>query len=96
MEIICINDNFSEEWLKWALEHNVKHPIENKIYSIREITKHSNGKTGLLLNEINNPKVPQMGGVFELEPSFDINRFRNLDKTKIKDAEFNTNKDYAR
>jgi hypothetical protein len=77
-DVICINDTFSDEWLSWALENNVKHPIKDKVYKLRGVKRHTNGETGIYLDEIRNPQVPQMGGVFNLEPSFNKNRFTTL------------------
>lgn len=84
-KVICINDQFSPDWLSWALENNIKHPIEGKVYTIRAIKKHSNGKKGVLLDEIHNPEVDQMGGFFKLEPTFDLSRFTTLLGEPIKE-----------
>lgn len=84
-DIICVNGKFEENYRIWCIENNVKVPIEDKIYSIRDVVKHSNGATGLLLNEINNPKV-DAGFILtghKIEPTFSINRFRTLQGNPI-------------
>lgn len=80
-DILCVNDFYSESWRLWALENNVKHPIKGKIYTIREIKRHSNSSFGVLLNEIHNPLVdpqmPLLKGIL-VEVTFAISRFRKL------------------
>jgi hypothetical protein len=85
MDVICINDTYSDDWLLWALENNVKHPIKDKIYTMRDWKRHSNGGVGIYLNEINNPVVNDsfLFGI-SIEPSFNINRFRTLLNEPVK------------
>ena len=40
-EVICISDDYAEEVLVRWTEHGVKHPIKDKIYTIRDVIKHS-------------------------------------------------------
>jgi hypothetical protein len=81
MEVICTNDKYSAENLAFWELHGVSHPIEDKIYTIREVIKHSDGNTGFRLEEINNPEVPinhPVIGVMMYEPTFSANRFARL------------------
>lgn len=58
-------------------------PERGKVYTIRQIKQYTNSKVGLLLEEIvNDPLIlPNLDGLFE--PTFDINRFRELPETNI-------------
>ena len=81
MEIICINSKFSDDILKFYSEFGVKIPTENKIYTIRDKRFHSNGKFGVLLEEIVNPLVPIESSLLpdaKIEPTFDAKRFTDL------------------
>ncbi len=81
MDIICIDDIFKPEVLAFYKNFGVTTPIKDKMYTIREIKKHTTGDTGVLLNEIKNPDVPVkhpvMGEVW-FEPTFNSNRFATL------------------
>lgn len=80
-DIICIDGNFKSDFLDFYEKHGVITPKQDKIYTIRAVIINSNGKTGLLLEELVNPKVPfkspALGDVWN-EPNWDINRFRTL------------------
>lgn len=81
MEVLCVDGKFSSEALAFYEKHGVKTPQEDKIYTPRDAIKHSNGEIGILLEEIINPKVPvkhPILGVVEIEPTWAITRFRNL------------------
>lgn len=83
MDIICIDGSFSKECLKIYSEYGVVVPQQDKLYSIRDVIINSNGKTGLLLEELVNPKIPIDHPLFPgektmFEPNFDIKRFRTL------------------
>ena len=81
MEIICINSKFSDDVLKFYSDFGVKIPTENKIYTIRDKRFHSNGKFGVLLEEIVNPLVPIYFDLIpngKIEPTFDAKRFTDL------------------
>lgn len=80
-EIICINAKFSNDVLQFYAEYGVKIPQEDKIYTIREKKLHSNGKFGVLLEEIVNPFVPIASSLLpdgKIEPTFDAKRFTDL------------------
>ncbi|MBC8156107.1 MAG: hypothetical protein H7Z72_24730 [Bacteroidetes bacterium] len=81
MEIICVNDSFPAPVLAFYAEFGVKTPKQDELYSVRSSKRHTNGETGVLLNEIQNPDVPVahpvLGQVW-FEPTFNINRFRTL------------------
>lgn len=86
-EIICVNGVFSPEQLEFWLKYKVIHPLQDGLYTIRElIYRNSEGNSGFLLNEINNPKIPikhPILGVTMIEPYWDIKRFRRLDGTSF-------------
>lgn len=81
MEIICVNDSFPGPVLAMYAELGVQIPKQDQMYSVRMVKRHTNGETGVLLNEIKNPEVPVahpvLGEVW-FEPTFNINRFRTL------------------
>ena len=81
MEVICTNDNFPAPVLAFYAEFGVQTPKRDKMYTIRQVKRHTTGETGVLLNEIQNPEVPVkhpvMGEVW-FEPTFNINRFATL------------------
>ncbi len=82
-EVICISDDYTEDVLmRWA-EHGVKHPVKGKIYTVRDIIKHSSHQgrnmIGVRLNELNNPLVPvDRPFPMDIEPTFSILRFTTL------------------
>ena len=86
-EIICVDGNFTPEALKFYNEFGVVPPEQDKIYNIRAVILNSNGKKGLLLEELVNPHVPfispALGQVMN-EPNWDINRFRTLNGEIVK------------
>ncbi len=81
MEVICVNDSFPAPVLAFYAEFGVQTPKKEKMYSVRLVKRHTNGETGVLLNEIQNPDVPVkhpvLGEVW-FEPTFNINRFTTL------------------
>lgn len=86
MEILCINGTFHKEILLFYQQHGVSVPIEDKIYNIREVIKHTHGSTGVRLEEIKNPQVPinhPILGSIMTEPTFDIKRFAKLNGSEI-------------
>jgi hypothetical protein len=81
MEIICTNDKFPVDTLRFWELHGVSHPIEDKFYNIREAVRHFDGSMGFRLEEIVNPTVPIVHpilGKIEYEPTFDTKRFAKL------------------
>lgn len=85
MQVICINGEFSSEILEFWAKFSVISPIQDKLYNIRGVKKHSNGQTGVFLEELVNPKVPinNVGMVMWLEPSFNHTRFARLNGTVL-------------
>ena len=87
-EIICIDDNFNSDVISYFAQFGIIMPKLNKIYSIRKIVNHANGKKGILLNEIINNKVPTFiisVGMQQIEPTWNIKRFTTLDGNKIEE-----------
>ena len=81
MEVICTNDSFPAPVLAFYAEFGIQTPKRDKMYTVRQVKRHTTGDTGVLLNEIKNPDVPVkhpvMGEVW-FEPTFNINRFATL------------------
>lgn len=89
-DIICIDDNFPQNVLEFYKENGVTTPVKDKLYTVRNVTKHIIGKTGILLNEIVNPKVPindSVMGLKHIEPTWNINRFTTLSGLPLKKEE---------
>lgn len=89
MEVICIDDEFPSQVLDFYKQFGVVTPVKDKIYHIREYRKNSvDNQTGILLEEIKNPKVPikhPILGEQWIEPSFNIKRFASLLGDEIKE-----------
>lgn len=81
MEIICINDLFSPEARQVYEQYGIVTPQEGVYYSVRSVITTRFG-TGLLLNELVNPKM-YCHNIDEVEmwaePNFKISRFQTID-----------------
>jgi hypothetical protein len=58
MEIICVDGSFPVDKLEFYKLHGVSVPQQDKLYNIRAVINNSNGKKGILLEEIKNPTIP--------------------------------------
>ena len=87
MDVVCINSNYTQEWLDYFKENKIIYPKQDKLYTIRKIVQNTKGEKGLLLNEIINPEVtkisPLTGFKGNTEQNFAISRFANLDGTPV-------------
>lgn len=76
--VVLVNDNwhgYRKDGHRWVPK-DMKYPVKDIVYTIRDIGSHLSLKgLGLLLAEINNVNHPNTG----LELCFDIRRFRKLD-----------------
>lgn len=83
-DIICCNDTFSPEAREVYEQYGIVTPYLDNVYSVREVVITRRG-TGLLLNELVNPKIPIGEGEsgFMVEPNFNVSRFKNMDGTEI-------------
>jgi hypothetical protein len=72
-EVICIDDKFKPEQI--ALIPN--RPVEDKIYTIRDIFTTRNGRA-VHLEQITNPHLEHPSGLGTFEPSFSVDRFVTL------------------
>lgn len=75
----CINDTWRQE----TIDIVTNRPIKGRYYTIRTIIQFPHG-VGVMLEEIVNNKVASFNGQ-PVEPSFDIERFREL--TDLPDIE---------
>ena len=90
MEVICTNDTFAPPVLAFYAEFGIKTPVKDKMYTIRQVKRHTTGETGVLLNEIQNPDVPVKHPVLGetwFEPTFNINRFATLMGQPVREEE---------
>jgi|GEM_PF-889797 len=81
MDLLCINDKFPNDVLAFYKQNGVSTPIEDSMYTLREVFKSSTGEIGLLLNEIRNPKIPvkhPILGIIKQEVSWNPKRFTDL------------------
>jgi hypothetical protein len=69
----CINSSFIPEQIHLIPNR----PTRGEYYTVREIEE-VKGKIGIRLEEIENPLVESVSGRM-FEPSFDINRFREIE-----------------
>lgn len=86
MQIICINGTFPQDYLQFYSQFGVKTPNQDSIYNFRSVSKNSQGKYEVLLEEIINPEVPikhPILGISKKEPAWDINRFATLNQEVI-------------
>ncbi len=86
MECICINDSYDNPTLTFWEVHGVKHPLQDKLYTIGSKKLHTIGKVGVTVYEIHNPKVPiehPILGPIMMDVTFNIDRFRTLSMKKI-------------
>ena len=74
-KLVCINDTFSEE--QKAMIPN--RPVRDSYYTVDEILITRRGKAVTLV-ELDNPPLMHPSGAGTFIPSFDINRFRELDE----------------
>ena len=77
----CVNGNFEPK----QIELIPNRPKQGKIYTVRLIKQYPSNKIGVLLEEIvNEPLIlPNLDGLFE--PTFDINRFREIAEASIEE-----------
>lgn len=74
-KVVCINDVFTEE--QKAMIPN--RPVQDHHYTIDEVLITRRGKAVTLV-ELDNPPLMHPSGAGTFIPSFDINRFRELDE----------------
>jgi hypothetical protein len=77
----CVNGNFEHK----QIELIANRPKQGKIYTVRLIKQYPSNKIGVLLEEIVNEPLmlPNLDGLFE--PTFDINRFREVQEGNIEE-----------
>lgn len=87
MEVICINDTFSQDWEVYFKHHGIVKPVKEKIYGIRDVVPNTKGEKGLLLVEIVNkptPRVSPLTGMKGMaEQNWAVSRFSTLDGQPI-------------
>ena len=92
-DLICTNDIFAPDVLAFYEIHGIVTPIQDVMYSARKISKNSEGKWEILLNEIVNKEVPikhPIMGTAMKEPAWDLKkRFANIDQREITEEEIN-------
>lgn len=79
--VVCINDQFSDEQI--ALIPN--RPVRDNEYTIDEVLITRRGKAVTLV-EIDNPPLTHPTGLGTFVPSFDINRFRDLEEVPAEEV----------
>lgn len=90
MEVICVNGKFPSDYLDFYAKHGVSTPIQDKIYTIRSVSRNSEGNYEVLLEELINPQVPikhKILGIALKEPAWKIDRFRTLNMEQINTEE---------
>ena len=95
MDVITVNDTYDLKTLEFWKKHGVVYPELNHVDQIIDVVKHTNGKVGVRLAGIENPKVPIVHpilGTQMLNVTFAIERFRNLSGSIINYEEIKNNK----
>jgi hypothetical protein len=83
--VVCINDSFSDEQVQMIPNR----PSKDQQYTVDEVMITRRGKAVTLV-EIDNPPLVHPTGLGTFTPSFDINRFREVDQvpaTEVREAE---------
>lgn len=81
MEILCIDDNFTQQQLDYIAKHGLETPVQSVVYTVRAVVTTSTGERGLLLNEIVNPQTPRIspdGMQWTAEQSWKLSKFTTL------------------
>ena len=73
--VVCINDTFSEEQIKMIPAR----PVRDQHYTVDEVLITRRGKAVTLV-ELDNPPLMHPSGAGTFVPSFDINRFAELEE----------------
>ena len=82
MDLICINDSYTEDQLRVFNKHGIKTPKLHEIVQLVRIDKLLlRGKIGLIVTPYNNQWIIDKG--FEKEVSFDKSRFVTLNQEVI-------------
>lgn len=85
-QVICIDDKYPPEASLFYIERNINIPILHEFYTPRQIIRHTTGAIGLRFEELINDEVlikhPILNEIL-YEPTWNINRFRNLDGSVI-------------
>lgn len=91
MDVLCVNGKFSVDFIEFYKKYGVIVPIQDSIYTIRDVIINFDKGVGLLLEELVNPKVPIFHPLLqewiEMEPNWDINRFATLSSNPLNIAE---------
>ncbi len=77
MQLIYINDKYSDKSNKFYAEYKVELPVLNRKYTIRRVDLNNAGEYVLLLNEIKNEHV-WVDGKPMGEPGFHYSRFTDV------------------
>ena len=83
--MVCINDSFSDE----QIDMIPNRPMKDEQYTVDEVMITRRGKA-LTVVEIDNPSLVHPTGLGTFTPSFDINRFRELEQVpaiNVREAE---------
>ena len=82
MDLICINDSYTEDQLRVFNKHGIKTPRKDEIVQLVRIDKLLlRGKIGLIVSPYDNQWIIDKG--FEKEVSFNKSRFVTLNQEVI-------------
>jgi hypothetical protein len=81
-EVICLNDDFTDEQ-KAMIPHR---PVKDRHYHIDEILITRRGRAVTLV-ELDNPPLPHPSGLGTFVPSFDVNRFAEIEEAPAEKVE---------
>ena len=89
-ELICINDSYTEDFLKVFNKYNIKFPKKNEIVTLLRIEKLPRiNKIGFIVRPYENQFIKgiNFGIESEKEVSFDYKRFTKLDSSEFTEEE---------
>ena len=89
-ELICINDSYTEDFLKVFNKYNIKFPKKNEIVTLLRIEKLPRiNKIGFIVQPYENQFIKgiNFGIESEKEVSFDYKRFTKLDSSEFTEKE---------
>jgi len=90
IDLICVNGKFPPDYLDFYAKHGVSTPIQDKIYTIRSVSRNSEGNYEVLLEELINPQVPikhKILGIALKEPAWSLSRFVSLNNKEFTEEE---------
>lgn len=93
-ELLCVDATYQPDQLAVFAKYNIQYPKENEIVEFVKIVKYTGGKVGLVVKPYDGQYIKGFhhGTSVEVEVSFSLHRFRNLDMTELSEKSFKSKK----